>query len=91
MRCKSGSRYILYRINLLEKCILRNKSNVSILDPSYQDTLPAAIDAVLERSQDFTDSAYTSHEHRQAILDGIERLRNEVDHVLGLYANLVSL
>lgn len=60
------------------------------VDPSYQETLPTAIDAVLERTQDFTDSAYTSHEHRQAILDGIDRLKSELDHVLGMYANLVS-
>ncbi|XP_031355685.1 alpha-catulin [Photinus pyralis] len=70
--------------NVLELC------RVS-LDPSYQDTLPAALDAVLERTQDFTDSAYTSHEHRQAILDGIDRVKDEVDHVLGLYANLMAI
>ncbi|KAF2904309.1 hypothetical protein ILUMI_01874 [Ignelater luminosus] len=70
--------------NMLELC------RVS-LDPSYQETLPAALDAVLERTQDFTDSAYTSHEHRQAILDGIDRLKSELDHVLGLYANLMAI
>ncbi|XP_025830462.1 alpha-catulin isoform X2 [Agrilus planipennis] len=61
------------------------------LDPSYQDSIPAALDAILERTQDFTDSAYTSHEHRQAILDGIDRLRSELDHLLGLYANLMAI
>lgn len=44
---------------------------------------------MLEKTQDFTDSAYTSHEHRQAILNSSERLKNEVDHLLGLYANVV--
>jgi len=51
--------------------------------------LPAALEAVLERTQDFTDSAYTSHEHREAILEASERLKAELDHLLGLYANVV--
>nr|CAH7765804.1 unnamed protein product [Callosobruchus chinensis] len=59
------------------------------MDPSCQDTLPAALEAVLERTQDFTDSAYTSHEHREAILESSERLKSEMDHLLGLYANIV--
>nr|CAH7751736.1 unnamed protein product [Callosobruchus chinensis] len=58
------------------------------MDPSCQDTLPAALEAVLERTQDFTDSAYTSHEHREAILESSERLKSEMDHLLGLYANI---
>ena len=61
------------------------------LDSSCHETLPQALEAVLERTQDFTDSAYTSHEDRQAILDGSERLRTELDHLLGLYANVVSV
>ena len=61
-----------------------------VVDHSCQETLPAALEAVLERTQDFTDSAYTSHEHREAILESSERLKTEVDHLLGLYANIVS-
>lgn len=60
------------------------------VDPSCQETLSAALDAVLEKTQDFTDSAYTSHEHRQAILESSDRLKAELDHLLGLYANVVS-
>lgn len=60
-----------------------------VLDPSCQETLSAALDAVLEKTQDFTDSAYTSHEHRQAILESSDRLKAELDHLLGLYANVV--
>ncbi|CAG9768120.1 unnamed protein product [Ceutorhynchus assimilis] len=68
---------------------LLEHSKVTI-DPSCQDTLPAALEAVLERTQDFTDSAYTSHEHREAILEASERLKAELDHLLGLYANVVQ-
>ncbi|KAI4469824.1 alpha-catulin [Holotrichia oblita] len=60
------------------------------LDSSCHETLPSALEAVLERTQDFTDSAYTTHEHRQAILDGTERLKSELDHLLGLYANVIG-
>lgn len=59
-------------------------------DPSCQEVLPSALEAVLERTQDFTDSAYTSHEHREAIIECSERLKVEIDHLLGLYANVVS-
>lgn len=62
---------------------------IFFIDASCQDTLPAALEAVLERTQDFTDSAYTSHEHREAILEASERLKSELDHLLGLYANVV--
>lgn len=61
-----------------------------LADTSCHETLPAALDAVLERTQDFTDSAYTSHDHREAILESSERLKVELDHVLGLYANVVT-
>lgn len=66
-----------------------NTVNLFFIDASCQDTLPAALEAVLERTQDFTDSAYTSHEHREAILEASERLKAELDHLLGLYANVV--
>lgn len=84
----------LCRVSLGEECktflfTQQRNMNLKFLDASYQDTLPVALDALLERTQDFTDSAYTSHEQRQAILDNIDRLKLEVDHVLGMYANLV--
>ncbi|KAG5873281.1 hypothetical protein JTB14_020550 [Gonioctena quinquepunctata] len=60
------------------------------MDPSSQETLPTALEAVLERTQDFTDSAYTSHEHREAIIECSERLKTELDHLLGLYANIIG-
>ncbi|KAK9871612.1 hypothetical protein WA026_012992 [Henosepilachna vigintioctopunctata] len=54
------------------------------------ETIPGALEAVLERTQDFTDSAYTSHEHREAILERSDRLKLELDHLLGLYANVMG-
>lgn len=38
-----------------------------------------ALDAAIERTQDFTDSAYTNHEHRENILMFCDQLRASVD------------
>ncbi|XP_048521512.1 alpha-catulin [Dendroctonus ponderosae] len=71
----------------LQKLLEHSKAT---MDASCQDTLPSALEAVLERTQDFTDSAYTSHEHREAILEASERLKAELDHLLQLYATVVQ-
>ena len=41
---------------------------MSIISESYKEQLTACLDSITERTQDFTDSAYTSHEHRQNII-----------------------
>lgn len=41
-----------------------------------------ALDALLERSHDFTDSPYTSHEHRQRILILLDSLAERVSHLI---------
>lgn len=33
-----------------------------------KENLSATLEVILERTEDFTDSAYTSHEHRERIL-----------------------
>lgn len=45
---------------------------------------------MLERTQDFTDSAYTSHEHREHILLLTDRVKTELEHLLELYASVLS-
>lgn len=72
------------------KTIIFIKLKKKISDGFSSETLSNALDAVLERTQDFTDSAYTSHEHRQSILNSSERLKSEVDHLQGLFANVVG-
>lgn len=49
-----------------------------------------ALDTICERIQDFTDSAYTSHEHRENILLLIDRIRLQVNQLLRVGVNLVS-
>ncbi|XP_076263854.1 alpha-catenin related isoform X2 [Rhynchophorus ferrugineus] len=81
-----GTAYACMRY--LQKLLERGKIT---MDTSYQEVLPSALEAVLERTQDFTDSAYTIHEYREAILEASERLKSEMDHLLGLYANVVQV
>jgi hypothetical protein len=41
---------------------------MSIISESYKEQLTTCLESISERTQDFTDSAYTSHEHRQNII-----------------------
>lgn len=47
-----------------------------------RERLAAALEQVVERTQDFTDSAYTSHEHRENILLLCERAKLELNQLL---------
>ena len=60
---------------------------MSIISESYKDQLTSCLDSIIERTQDFTDSAYTTHEHRQNILLLCERARIELSHVLAYVSN----
>ena len=51
---------------------------MSSVSPSYCEQVHALLDSIVERTQDFTDSAYTSHEHRQNIILLSERARCEM-------------
>ena len=46
---------------------------------------------MIETAQDFTDSAYTSHENRERILILCERVRQELTILLRIGASLVCL
>uniref|UniRef100_A0A6M2DDD1 Putative alpha-catenin n=1 Tax=Xenopsylla cheopis TaxID=163159 RepID=A0A6M2DDD1_XENCH len=56
--------------------------------PSPREQLSAALDSVVERTQDFTDSAYTSHEHRENILLLCDRTKLELIQLLRLAVNM---
>ncbi len=58
-----------------------------------RERLTSALEAVCEMTQDFTDSAYTPHHHREQILDFLEESRFEMGNVLRpevVRANLCS-
>lgn len=47
-----------------------------------RERLSQAINAVGDMTQDFTDSAYTPHHHREQILDFLEECRFEVSNLM---------
>jgi hypothetical protein len=55
---------------------------------AYREKLTSDLDLIIERTQDFTDSAYTSHEHRENILLLCDRAKLELNQLLKI--NLVS-
>ncbi|KAJ8290756.1 hypothetical protein GJAV_G00017110 [Gymnothorax javanicus] len=45
------------------------------------ESLTAPLERVIEQTEDFTDSAYTSHEHRESILQLCQRAKEELGHL----------
>ena len=71
----------------ITKSISQFEESVTIMRASpvsegYKDQLASNLAAITERMQDFTDSAYTSHEHRQNILLHCDRAKVELIHLL---------
>ncbi|XP_076303963.1 alpha-catulin-like isoform X2 [Tachypleus tridentatus] len=63
-------------------------TRMTLVGPAYRDQLTSALDAVVERTQDFTDSAYTSHEHREKILLLCDRAKLELNQLLRIGVGL---
>ncbi|XP_035723014.1 alpha-catulin-like isoform X1 [Vespa mandarinia] len=57
-------------------------TRMTLLGQGCRETLTSALDTVVERTQDFTDSAYTSHEHRENILLLCDRAKLELNTLL---------
>ncbi|XP_036826734.1 alpha-catulin isoform X1 [Oncorhynchus mykiss] len=62
------------------------KSNVEGLREGLyllpHQALSGQLEAVVERTEDFTDSAYTSHEHREGILQLCQLVRQDTDQLI---------
>lgn len=65
-------------------------TRLTLLTPATREMLSQAVDTIIERTQDFTDSAYTSHEHRENILLLCDRVKMELEQLLRVGVNLVS-
>lgn len=65
-------------------------SRMTLVGGAYRERLSSALDAVVERTQDFTDSAYTGHEHREKILLLCDRCKLELNTLLRIGVCLVS-
>ncbi|XP_076329602.1 alpha-catulin-like isoform X2 [Tachypleus tridentatus] len=55
---------------------------------AYRGQLLSALETIMERTQDFTDSAYTSHEHRKNILLNCERVKIDLNQILKIGVEL---
>lgn len=60
----------------------------TVLLPEIREQLQAALDKLVEKTQDFTDSAYTRHEHRENILLLCDRTKLELNQLLRVAINL---
>ncbi|XP_053634104.1 alpha-catulin isoform X4 [Cherax quadricarinatus] len=63
-------------------------TRMTLCGPAVRDRLCQAVDTICERMQDFTDSAYTTHEHRENILLLTDRIRLQVNQLLRVGVNL---
>lgn len=64
-------------------------TRMTLMLPECRETLTSTIDTVVERTQDFTDSAYTSHEHRENILLLCDRVKLELNSLLRVGNSMV--
>ncbi|XP_076372930.1 alpha-catulin-like [Tachypleus tridentatus] len=67
-------------IKRFEELLERIKKTLAV--PAYREQLVSALDVVVERTHDFTDSAYTSQEHRENIILLCERAKIELNQLL---------
>ncbi|KDR21554.1 alpha-catulin isoform X2 [Zootermopsis nevadensis] len=63
-------------------------TRLTLLGPDSKERLTQALDTIVERTQDFTDSAYTSHEHRENILLLCDRAKLELNKLLRVGVSL---
>ncbi|XP_059352349.1 alpha-catulin-like isoform X3 [Daphnia carinata] len=63
-------------------------TRLTLAPTACRERLTLALNAAIERTQDFTDSAYTSHEHRENILLLWDRVRSGLSHVIRAGINL---
>lgn len=65
-------------------------TRVTLLNPSEEVKVNSAVDTLVETTQDFTDSAYTTHENRERIIDLCERVRTDSQRLVKVALASVS-
>ena len=66
---------------------LQPYGSLTVLSGEMREQLLVALDKVIEKTQDFTDSAYTTHEHRENILLLCDRAKLELNQLLRFAIN----
>lgn len=61
---------------------------ITILSAQTREEMMYALSKCVEKTQDFTDSAYTTHEHRENILLLCDRMRLELNQCLRMAVNM---
>lgn len=96
---RKGARRGSWRLEEFDRCAtvhnavkkfedLVETTRMTLVGPSCRERLSSGLDAVVERTQDFTDSAYTSHEHREKILLLCDRAKLELNQLLRIGVGL---
>ncbi|XP_066263929.1 alpha-catulin-like isoform X1 [Branchiostoma lanceolatum] len=63
------------------------RTRVTQVQPTDKEKLEESLNVIIDQANDFTDSAYTSHEHREKILALCENARMELQALLQVDAN----
>lgn len=77
-----------YRMRESSQRELSFYTGISILSPQTREEMLYALNKCVEKTQDFTDSAYTTHEHRENILLLCDRMRLELNQCLRMAVNM---
>ena len=64
---------------------------MTLVNQSNENKLDSAVETVIETTQDFTDSAYTSHENRERIISTCQKLKHQVITLVEIGKMLVCL
>lgn len=54
-----------------------------------KENLSTMLEVILEHTEDFTDSAYTSHEHREHILELSKQAKMELEQLVSVWMQAV--
>lgn len=57
-------------------------TRLTFVSGQTKESLITALDTIVERTQDFTDSAYTKHEHRENILLLCDRAKLQLNQLM---------
>lgn len=77
-----------YRTTAQPQRDMASYTGISILSPHTREEMHYALNKCVEKTQDFTDSAYTTHEHRENILLLCDRMRLELNQCLRMAVNM---
>ncbi|XP_022357480.1 alpha-catulin isoform X2 [Enhydra lutris kenyoni] len=91
--CKPGGETDISSVSIFTG-IKEFKMNIEALRENLyfqsKESLFATLEVILERTEDFTDSAYTSHEHRERILELSTQARLELQQLLSVWIHSQS-